>query len=136
MRGLLGAGEALMAYRAVLRATRKTFAGDHLMLRESAAEVRKKFEENRHVSSETEIQRLLAEAREASDFISTTIVQAKLNPSGGYGSWISSCFLDINGIFLVKYLQLKLRVIEVKPGKEHAGAMLEIPSEEILNKSA
>ncbi|KAI8522666.1 hypothetical protein RHMOL_Rhmol13G0014100 [Rhododendron molle] len=120
-----GAGEALMAYRAVLRATRKTFAGDHLMLRESAAEVRKKFEENRHVSSETEIQRLLAEAREASDFISTTIVQAKLNPSGGY-----------DGIFLVKYLQLKLCVIEVKPGKEHAGAMLEIPSEEILNKAA
>lgn len=80
-----GAGEALMAYRAVLKATRKTFAGDHLMLRESAAEVRKKFEENRHVTSETEIQRLLAEAREASDFISTTIVQAKLNPSGGYG---------------------------------------------------
>ncbi|KAH7838680.1 hypothetical protein Vadar_029793 [Vaccinium darrowii] len=104
-----GAGEVLMAYRAVLKATRKTFAGDHLMLRESAAEVRKKFEENRHVTSEAEIQRLLADAHEASDFISTTIVQAKLNPSGGY---------------------------EVKPGKEHAGATLEIPSEEILKKSA
>ncbi|KAH7859624.1 hypothetical protein Vadar_003403 [Vaccinium darrowii] len=48
--------------------------------------VRNKFEENRHVTSETEIQRLLADAREASDFISTTIVQAKLNPSGGYGT--------------------------------------------------
>ena len=79
------AGEALTAYRAVLRATRRTFAGDKLMLKESAAEVRKKFEENRHVTSEPEIQRLLGEAREASSFISTMIVQAKLNPSGGYG---------------------------------------------------
>ncbi|GFS39769.1 complex 1 family protein [Actinidia rufa] len=103
------AGEALTAYRAVLRATRRTFAGDKLMLKESAAEVRKKFEENRHVTSEAEIQRLLGEAREASSFISTMIVQAKLNPSGGY---------------------------VVKPDKEHAGAMLEIPSEEILKKSA
>ncbi|KAL6968524.1 hypothetical protein U1Q18_034327 [Sarracenia purpurea var. burkii] len=103
-----GAGEVLIAYRALLRATRKTFAGDALMLTESAAEIRKKFEDNRHVTSETDIQRLLSEAREASDFISTMIVQAKLNPRGGY---------------------------VVKPDKEHAGAMLEIPSEEILNKS-
>ncbi|CAA2987867.1 Hypothetical predicted protein [Olea europaea subsp. europaea] len=102
------AKEALIAYRAVLRATRKTFAGDTLILRESAAEVRKKFEENRHVTSPADLQRLLEEAREASQFISTMIVQAKLNERGGY---------------------------EVKPSKEHAGATLEIPSEEILKKA-
>ncbi|KAG8389491.1 hypothetical protein BUALT_Bualt02G0234900 [Buddleja alternifolia] len=101
--------EALRAYRAVLRATRQTFSGDALMLRESAAEVRKKFEESRHVTSPSDINRLLEEAREASQFISTMIVQAKLNDRGGY---------------------------EVKPSKEHAGATLEIPSEEILKKSA
>ena len=55
------------------------------MLWESAAEVRKKFEENRHVTSEAEVRRLLEEAREASHFISTMIVQAKLNDRGGYG---------------------------------------------------
>lgn len=55
------------------------------MLKESAKEIRKKFEENRHVTSNTEIQRLLEEAREASHFISTMIVQAKLNDHGGYG---------------------------------------------------
>ncbi|KAL9175297.1 hypothetical protein ABFS82_02G105400 [Erythranthe guttata] len=77
----------------VLRATRQTFAGDTIMLRESAAEARKKFEE----------------ANEATRFISTMIVQAKLNDRGGY---------------------------EVKPGKEHVGATLEIPSEEILKTSA
>ncbi|KAM5564043.1 mitochondrial zinc maintenance protein 1, mitochondrial [Rosa sericea] len=100
--------EALNAYRSLLRATRKSFAGDTVMLKGSAAEVRQKFEENRGVTSEEEIQRLLGEAREASSFISTMIVQAKLNSRGGY---------------------------EVKAEKDHAGATLEIPSEEILRKS-
>lgn len=80
------AAEALKAYREVLRATRKSFAGDTMMLRESAAEVRKNFEENRHVSSEAEVQKLLEQAREASHFISTMIVQAKLTDRGGYGN--------------------------------------------------
>ncbi|XP_073292143.1 mitochondrial zinc maintenance protein 1, mitochondrial [Primulina huaijiensis] len=108
VQGVMGS-QALSAYRVVLRATRRTFAGDTLMLRESAAEVRKKFEENRHVTSAADLQRLLEEAREASHFISNMIVQAKLNDRGGY---------------------------EVKPEKDHAGATLEIPSEEILKKKS
>ncbi|XP_073052338.1 mitochondrial zinc maintenance protein 1, mitochondrial [Primulina eburnea] len=108
VKGVMGS-QALSAYRVVLRATRRTFAGDTLMLRESAAEVRKKFEENRHVTSAADLQRLLEEAREASHFISNMIVQAKLNDRGGY---------------------------EVKPEKDHAGATLEIPSEEILKKKS
>ncbi|CAI9300470.1 unnamed protein product [Lactuca saligna] len=100
--------EALTAYRGLLRATRKSFAGDTVMLEGSAAEVRKKFEENRHLTAEPEIRKLLDEAREASDFISNMIVQAKLNSRGGY---------------------------EVKPSKDHAGATLEVPSEEILKNS-
>uniref|UniRef100_A0A803NQS1 RNA helicase n=1 Tax=Cannabis sativa TaxID=3483 RepID=A0A803NQS1_CANSA len=70
--------------RALLRATRKTFAGDTFMLKESSVEVRRKFEDNRHVTSEADIQRLLGEAQEASHFITNMIVQAKLNSSGGY----------------------------------------------------
>lgn len=101
-------GEAVRAYRAVLKATRKSFQGDALMLKESAAEVRRKFDENRNVTSATEIRRLLDEAQEASHFISNMIVQAKLNSRGGY---------------------------EMRPDKEHTGATLEIPSEEIINKS-
>ncbi|XP_068660540.1 mitochondrial zinc maintenance protein 1, mitochondrial [Aristolochia californica] len=100
--------EALGAYRTLLRATRKSFAGDTLMLSESAVEIRKKFEENRNVSSDSEIKKLLEEAKEASHFIANMIVQAKLNSSGGY---------------------------EVKPSKDHAGATLEIPSEDLLRKS-
>lgn len=78
--------EALSAYRSLLRATRKTFAGDSMMLTESAAEVRRKFEENRLVTSDSEIQRLVGEAREASHFVTNMIVQAKLNSRGGYGN--------------------------------------------------
>ncbi|KAG2402916.1 uncharacterized protein HKW66_Vig0248150 [Vigna angularis] len=101
--------EVLSSYRALLKATRKTFSGDTMMLKESALEVRKKFEENRNVSSEAEIQKLLEEAAEASDFITNMIVQAQLNTDAG--SYV------------------------VKPGKEHAGATLELPSEEIIRKS-
>ncbi|XP_010106380.2 mitochondrial zinc maintenance protein 1, mitochondrial [Morus notabilis] len=104
----MGRVEALSAYRALLRATRKTFAGDSFMLTQSAAEIRRKFEENRQMTSEEDVQRHLEEAREASHFITNMIVQAKLNSRGGY---------------------------EMKPGKEHAGATLEVPSEELLKKS-
>ncbi|GAB2290478.1 hypothetical protein Dimus_024755 [Dionaea muscipula] len=100
--------EVLRAYREVLRATRKSFAGDTQMLKASVIEARSKFEENRHVDSESDIQRLLGDAREASQFISTMIVQARLNDRGGY---------------------------EIRPGIEHAGATLEMPTEEMLKKS-
>jgi len=80
-------GEALIAYRALLRATKKSFSGDTEMLKASASEIRKKFEENRLVASNSDITRLLEEAREATQFISTMIVQAKLNERGGYGSF-------------------------------------------------
>ncbi|XP_022854335.1 mitochondrial zinc maintenance protein 1, mitochondrial-like isoform X2 [Olea europaea var. sylvestris] len=79
------ANEVLGAYRAVLRATRQTFAGDTPMLLGCTAEVRKKFEENRHVTSPADLQWLLEEAREASQIISTMIVQAKPNERGGHG---------------------------------------------------
>ncbi|KAI3961177.1 hypothetical protein MKX01_035763 [Papaver californicum] len=100
--------EVLKAYRLVLRSTRKSFKGDTLMLNESAAKVRKRFEENRYVTSDTEIERLVGEAHEAACFISVMIVQAKLSPQGGYA---------------------------VKPSKDHAGATLEVPSEALLPKT-
>lgn len=80
--------EVLRAYREVMRATRKSFAGDSQMLRASAMEVRTKFDENRNVSSDSEIDRLLEDAKEASSFISTMIVQARLNERGGYGNYL------------------------------------------------
>ncbi|MED6155532.1 hypothetical protein PIB30_006034 [Stylosanthes scabra] len=106
---MVGRIEVLSAYRSLLKATRKTFAGDTLMLKQSAVEVRNKFEENRNVTSHDQIQKLLEEASEASHFITNMIVQAQLNTEAG--SYV------------------------VKPGKDHAGATLELPSEEIIRKS-
>ncbi|KAL6505027.1 hypothetical protein OROGR_024844 [Orobanche gracilis] len=128
--------EAIQAYRAVLRATRKTFSGDTLMLRESAAEIRKKFEENRHVSSPADLRRLLEEAREAFQFISTMIVQAKLNERGGYVDLIAEVLFMVVRDERVGFSEITVsNYVEVKPGKEHAGATLEIPSEALLKES-
>jgi len=92
--------EVLSAYRALLKATRKTFSGDTVMLKESAVEVRKKFEENRNVSSEAEIQKLLEEASEASDFITNMIVQAQLNTdAGSYGMLSPRFFISLAFLF-------------------------------------
>ncbi|PKA57684.1 hypothetical protein AXF42_Ash016730 [Apostasia shenzhenica] len=79
------AAEVLAVYRSLLRATRKTFAGDTVILRESAVEIRRRFEENRAVSSDVDVKRLVEEARDASHFIGNMIVQAKRNSSGGFG---------------------------------------------------
>ena len=84
---MVGRGEVLRAYRSLLKATRKTFGGDTLMLKESAVEVRKKFDENKNVTSDAQIQKLLEEAAEASHFITNMIVQAQLNSqAGSYGN--------------------------------------------------
>ncbi|KAM7254885.1 hypothetical protein ACFE04_020126 [Oxalis oulophora] len=99
--------DVLKAYRGLLRATRKSFSGDSVMLKASATEIRQNFESNRNLTSEADVNRVLEEAREASDFISTMIVQAKLTDKGGY---------------------------EVKTSQHHAGATLEVPSEEMLRK--
>ncbi|KAJ4756521.1 Complex 1 family protein [Rhynchospora pubera] len=104
----MASGEAMAAYRALLRATRRTFAGDTLMLAESKKEIRRHFEEKRGVTAEAELRELLDQAKEASHFIQHMILQAKRSPSGSF---------------------------VVKPEKEHTGATLEVPSEEILSKS-
>ena len=72
------------------------------MLTQSAAEVRRKFLENRDVTSGPDIQRLLDEAREASHFITNMIVQAKRNSHGGFGT--RSSFFSFSVLFDLKFL--------------------------------
>jgi complex III assembly factor LYRM7 len=81
----MASSEAMAAYRTLLRATRRTFAGDQLMLSESRKEIRRRFEENRQVASEGEVRQLVDQAKEASHFIQHMIVQAKRTPSGSFG---------------------------------------------------
>lgn len=81
------AAEGLAVYRAVLRAARRTFAGDRLMLAESAVEIRRRFEEHRGLAPGSgEAARALSDAREAAHFITHMIVQAQRAPSGSFGT--------------------------------------------------
>uniref|UniRef100_M8C7E0 Complex 1 LYR protein domain-containing protein n=1 Tax=Aegilops tauschii TaxID=37682 RepID=M8C7E0_AEGTA len=140
---MAAAAEGLAAYRAVLRAARRTFSGDQLMLTESAVEIRRRFEDHRGLAPGSEdAVRALSEAREAADFIANMIVQAKRSPSGSFGHIIlrlkrgntSVYFFDIDLLSLTQKSRNRLKVkAVVKPEKAHAGATLEIPSEEILS---
>ena len=86
-RKMAAAAEGLAAYRAVLRAARRTFAGDKLMLQESAVEIRRRFEDHRGLApGSDEAARALADAREAAHFITHMIVQATRAPSGSFGT--------------------------------------------------
>ncbi|KAG6547022.1 hypothetical protein Mapa_011639 [Marchantia paleacea] len=92
------AGDAISVFRALLRVRREAFAGDKQALKLSAAQIRQEFEANRHVTDEAMLSELLAQGREAVDFIALNVVQAKLNDRGNY---------------------------EMKLEKEHAGATAE-----------
>ncbi|CAN6355460.1 unnamed protein product [Urochloa humidicola] len=82
---MAAAAEGLAAYRAVLRAARRTFAGDQLMLKESAVEIRRRFEDHRGLApGSDEAARALADAREAAHFITHMIVQATRGASGSF----------------------------------------------------
>ena len=83
----MAAAEGLAAYRAVLRAARRTFSGDQLMLTESAVEIRRRFEDHRSLAPGSEdAVRALSDAREAAHFITNMIVQAQRAPSGSFGN--------------------------------------------------
>ena len=82
-RKMAAAAEGLAAYRAA----RRTFAGDKLMLQESAVEIRRRFEDHRGLApGSDEAARALADAREAAHFITHMIVQATRAPSGSFGT--------------------------------------------------
>ncbi|RCV18075.1 hypothetical protein SETIT_3G271200v2 [Setaria italica] len=84
---MAAAAEGLAAYRLVLRAARRTFAGDRLMLQESAVEIRRRFEDHRGLApGSDELARALEDAREAAFFIGHGIVQATRGPSGSFGT--------------------------------------------------
>ncbi|KAK8457969.1 hypothetical protein SEVIR_3G277800v4 [Setaria viridis] len=84
---MAAAAEGLAAYRLVLRAARRTFAGDRLMLQESAVEIRRRFEDHRGLApGSDELARALEDAREAAFFIGHGIVQATRGPSGSFES--------------------------------------------------
>lgn len=95
--------DAVTLFRELLRARRKCFAGDARMLKLSRTQIRDSFDQNRHVSDPSLLDQLFVEGQEAIHVFTNDIVQAKLNERGNY---------------------------ELKPGMEHAGSTLEVPSPE------
>ncbi|GAQ77757.1 hypothetical protein KFL_000030350 [Klebsormidium nitens] len=75
---------ALAGFRHLLRAQRKSFAGDSVMQAGAVKEIRSHFEKNRDASDPEEVQKLVAGCYDAADFLSTFVVQAELNDRGNY----------------------------------------------------
>ena len=76
---------ALSSYRYLLRAVRSTFAGDSHAVQAGREEARRQFESHRGESDAGEVQRRVAEAREAADFLTGSVLQARVNDKGNYG---------------------------------------------------
>jgi len=71
-------------YRSLLRACKELFNEDIVAWRKAKLEVRLNFEKNRHVVDDREIGSLIKDAKEAEDFLSANIVQARKTSRGSY----------------------------------------------------
>jgi complex III assembly factor LYRM7 len=75
--------EVLGSYRYVMRAVRATFQQDAVAVRRSREAARAEFLKHRGASGAA-LRKLVDDARDAADFLRSSIVQARLSPSGRY----------------------------------------------------
>ena len=73
----------LQAYRGLLRAARKTFAGDAFALSEAGRELRVQFEAGRGLEGAAAAEALEA-ARDAEEFLLNNVSQARINDRGNF----------------------------------------------------
>jgi hypothetical protein len=78
--------EVRSLYRSLMRVRRMAFSGDDVMVVASRAQIRHEFDVNRNVTNPEVLRECILKAREAVDFISKNVVQAKLNDRGNYGT--------------------------------------------------
>lgn len=119
--------QVMSAFRTLLRTSKRCFNGDPAMLVASAKQIRDEFETHRRSSDPSEIEGLLLKAREAAEFMTLNLVQAKLNDRGNYGSSLASLLL-----LLMRSGQVLIgdrRLAEMRLRKEHSGATLAPPEE-------
>ncbi|EIE19322.1 hypothetical protein COCSUDRAFT_34269 [Coccomyxa subellipsoidea C-169] len=74
----------LAVYRLFLRSIRTAFKGDAFMLTSAKQEVRARFQSAAGVTEPKEIEKLCAEGRDAAQFLTQYVVQAKLNDRGNF----------------------------------------------------
>lgn len=75
---------ALAGYRNMLRTIHQVFKGDGYAIKQTTAQLRTQVVANRAVSDASEIERMVADMRDASDFLKTYIAQGKLNDRGNF----------------------------------------------------
>jgi complex III assembly factor LYRM7 len=72
------------SFRALLRAVKDTFKGDLQALRTCRAEARKQYRAHASERDGARIERLVADAQDAAQFLRESVVQAQLNEQGNY----------------------------------------------------
>ncbi|BDA43747.1 probable mitochondrial zinc maintenance protein 1, mitochondrial [Coccomyxa sp. Obi] len=76
--------KSLSVYRHFLRSIKAAFRGDDFMLASARQEVRTRFQSAAGVTDPDEIDKLCAEGRDAAQFLTQYVVQAKLNERGNF----------------------------------------------------
>ena len=86
--------EAKQLFRRLLRARQQLFSGDKKALDASAIEIRSHFDANRNVTDEEEIKKRIRDGREAQMFLTTNVLQGKMNERGNFDTQLKSADPD------------------------------------------
>ena len=86
--------EAKQLFRQLLRARQQLFSGDKKALDASAIEIRSHFDANRNVTDEEEIKKRIRDGREAQMFLTTNVLQGKMNERGNFETQLKSADPD------------------------------------------
>eukprot|EP01025_Chloroclados_australasicus_P034899 TRINITY_DN35627_c0_g2_i1.p4 TRINITY_DN35627_c0_g2~~TRINITY_DN35627_c0_g2_i1.p4 ORF type:complete len:126 (-),score=9.30 TRINITY_DN35627_c0_g2_i1:115-459(-) len=108
--------QILGAYRLLRRTSNKTFQGDIPMILESRKRIREAFDTYSTETDSAKIQQLLQDARDAADFLRTSIVQAPLNERGSYELNITDDTLNEGGNYVFQSPSMDL--YKEKPKEE------------------
>ena len=86
--------EAKRLLRRLLRARLALFHGDEKALQASAIEIRSHFDQNKDITDAEEIRKRIKDGREAEMFLTTNVLQGKMNERGNFETKLKSADPD------------------------------------------
>jgi len=86
--------EAKQLFRQLLRARQQLFSGDKKALDASAIEIRSHFDQHKDIANEEEIRKRIKEGKEAEMFLTTNVLQGKMNERGNFETKLKSADPD------------------------------------------
>jgi len=86
--------EARRLLRRLLRARLALFHGDEKALQASAIEIRSHFDQHKDIANEEEIRKRIKEGKEAEMFLTTNVLQGKMNERGNFETKLKSADPD------------------------------------------